>query len=80
MMNGESINISRKNITGTKIRTLRMKLGISQKQFAEMLNSNGLDITACTLCKIESGIRGISDIELWHIADVLNISINELFN
>lgn len=79
-MNGEAIILSKKNITGVKIRALRMKLGISQKQFAQTLNSNGLDITACTLCKIESGIRGVSDIELWHIAEVLNISINELFN
>lgn len=79
-MNGESSILSRKNITGLKIRALRSKLGISQKQLAEQLNADGLDITACTLCKIESGIRGITDIELWHIAGVLKVSINELFS
>jgi len=78
-MNGDAMILSRKNMTGAKIRTLRSKLGISQKKLAEMLNESGLDITACTLCKVESGIRGVSDIELWHIAAVLNVNINELF-
>lgn len=78
-MNGDTNILSRKNMTGTKIRALRSKLGISQKQLAEKLISSGLDITACTLCKIEGGMRGISDIELWHIAAVLNVSVNELF-
>ncbi len=70
---------TRKNITGENIRQMRTRLSISQKQLAELLNEKGLGITSCTLCKIENGTRGISDVELYILAQLFHVSVDQLF-
>ena len=75
----EVFNSSRKNIVGDNIRQMRSRLAISQKQLAALLNEEGLDITSCTLCKIENGTRGISDIELWMLAKLFRVSVDQFF-
>jgi len=78
-MNSECSNESRKNMVGANIRAIRSRLSMSQKQLAELIAESGLPMTSCTLCKIESGTRGISDIELWHIASVFHITVDKLY-
>ena len=69
----------RKNIVGENIRQMRTRLAISQKQLAALLNEDGLPITSCTLCKIENGTRGITDIELWRLAKLFHVSVDDFF-
>lgn len=76
----ENLISSRKNIVGENIRQMRSRLSISQKQLASLLNEEGLDITSCTLCKIENGTRGITDIELYILAKLFHVSIDRFFD
>jgi hypothetical protein len=39
----------------------------------------GCDITRSTLAKVEAQIRGVTDIELFVIARVLQVPINDLY-
>ena len=64
------------NISGRKIAMLRKKMvpKTSQRQFAEMLQLNGLDIDKNAIQKIEKGKRFVTDIELKTLAKVLKVS------
>lgn len=68
------------NICGKKIKQLRLKMKkkTSQRQLADMLVLQGLDIDKNAIQRIESGQRFVTDIELKVIANVLNTSYNEL--
>lgn len=66
------------NICGKNIYTFRKDLKISQRQFADLLQLNGLDIDKNAIQRIESGQRFVTDIELIVISKVLNKSYNEL--
>lgn len=70
------------NICGTKIKELRLQLPekTSQRKFADMLQLHGLDLDKNAIQRIESGERFITDIELIVIADVLNVSCDELLS
>lgn len=73
---------SRNNIAGKNIERLRksLKNKTSQREFAEMLQREGLDVDKNTIQRIESGARFITDIELKIIAEVLNVTCDDLLN
>lgn len=68
------------NICGQRIKELRKQLPEkpSQRQFADMLQLEGLDIDKNAIQRIESGKRFVTDIELCAIASVLNVSFDKL--
>lgn len=70
----------RNNIAGENIERLRksLKNKTSQREFAEMLQREGLDVDKNTIQRIESGARFITDIELKVIANVLNVTCDDL--
>jgi len=70
----------RNNVAGKNIERLRknLKSKTSQREFAEMLQREGLDVDKNTIQRIESGARFITDIELKVIADVLNVTCDDL--
>ena len=70
----------RNNIAGTTIQKLRkdLKNKTSQRQFAEILQREGLDVDKNTVQRMESGARFITDLELKIIADVLNVTCDDL--
>lgn len=68
------------NICGKNIYIFRKELKISQRQFADILQLNGLDIDKNAIQRIESGQRFVTDIELIVISKVLNKSYSELLN
>lgn len=55
-----------------------MEKKTSQRQLADMLVLQGLDIDKNAVQRIEAGQRFVTDIELKVIAQVLNTSYNEL--
>lgn len=59
---------------GTRIRELRMQMGLSQEKFAQKI---GMDRTY--FASVELGKRNISIVNIEKIANGLNISISELF-
>ena len=68
------------NVSGEKIAHLRKQLKekTSQRQFAEMLQRAGLDVDKNAVQGMESGRRFITDIEIKIIAEVLNVTFEEL--
>lgn len=72
----------RNNICGTRIKLQRQKLPgrVSQRQLADMLQIEGLDIDKNAVQRIENGQRFVTDIELKVIARVLHMRYEELLD
>lgn len=72
----------RNNICGEKIKILRKQMNpkTSQRIFAEKLQIAGLDLDKNAIQRIESGQRFVTDIELKAIAQILNVSCDELLD
>lgn len=70
------------NICGARIAEKRksIKPKMSQKKLADLLQIKGLDVDKNAIQKIESGERFVTDIELKFIAEVLEISYEELLS
>lgn len=64
-----------KEALGIRIRELRNKSGLSQEQFALLI-----DMDRTYLASVESGKRNISLENIKKIADGFNISLSELFD
>ena len=64
-----------KEALGIRIRELRNKSGLSQEQFALLI-----DMDRTYLASVESGKRNISLKNIKKIADGFNISLSELFD
>lgn len=68
-----------RNIVGGEIRRTRDVQGMSQQKLAAQVAVLGYDLTRGTLAKIEAGIRGISDVELFLISRVLKVEVQALY-
>ncbi len=66
------------NICGDKVYELRKGLKLSQRQLAEKLQINGLDVDKNAIQRIEAGKRFVTDIELVALSQVLNASLYDL--
>ena len=70
----------RNNLCGEQIARLRLKLGISQKKLADMLQLKGLDIDKNAIQRIEAGKRFVTDIELVYFSELFQVSFEELLD
>ena len=70
------------NVCGQKIKEMRINLPekTSQRRLAEMLQIAGLDIDKNGIQRIENGTRFVTDIELKKLAEVLNVSYQDLLD
>lgn len=68
----------RNNIVGVKIAELRKGLRISQRELADRLQINELDIDKNAVQRIESGQRFVTDIEIIALAKVFGVTAEEL--
>lgn len=66
------------NVCGKNMANIRKNMKISQRQLADMLQLNGLDVDKNAIQRIECGKRFVTDIELITISRVLNVSYEEL--
>ena len=67
------------NIVGRRIETLRKDKGISQKDFISRMQAMGCDINPTSYSKLEGQVRIATDKEIYVIAQILNISVDDLF-
>lgn len=67
------------NLVGKKIRRLRLERKMSQQQLSDRLETLAIYICRGSISRIEDCSRTVTDIELYGLAQVLNVSINELF-
>ena len=63
-----------KNISGIKLKELRNIAKMSQKQVAEKLQLEGIDLTEKEISKIEHNNRLVHDFELFAFAKIFNVS------
>lgn len=68
-----------KNIVGKNIERIRKSRGIKQKDFIAQMQSMGNDINPTSYSKLEGQLRTATDKEIYVIAKILEISMEELF-
>lgn len=66
-----------KNISGNKLKDLRKKCKMSQKELAEKLQLEGIDLTSKEISKIENNNRLVQDFELFAFAKIFKVSTDE---
>ena len=67
------------NLIGRKVEQLRKARKIKQKDFIAALQLEGLDINPTSYSKLEGQIRIATDKEVFFIAKVLNVPVQDLF-
>ncbi|KZL89399.1 helix-turn-helix domain-containing protein [Clostridium magnum] len=72
--------MNKKNITGKKIRLIRMQKGITQEQLAARLHVQGINMDRSNIPRIEHQTRELLDYEIKAIAIALDTSIEDLFD
>ena len=68
-----------RNISGNKLRELRMSVKMSQQELAEKLQLEGIDLTSKEISKIEMNKRLVQDFELFAFAKIFKVSA-DVFN
>ena len=67
------------NMVGNKIRKLRMEQKMSQQTLSDRLETMAIYICRGSISRIEDKQRTVTDIELYGLAKVLGVSIEDLF-
>ena len=67
------------NLIGANVEKMRKARGIKQKDFIAMLQVAGLDINPTSYSKLEGQLRNATDREVFYIAKILNVKMEELF-
>ena len=67
------------NMVGDKIRKLRTEQKMSQQMLSDRLETLAIYICRGSISRIEDKQRTVTDIELYGLAKVLGVSIEELF-
>lgn len=68
-----------KNWVGKRIAELRQERGMSQNDLAIQLQKCGLDVDKNAIQLLEHGHRYVRDMELYVIAKVFDVSMEDLF-
>lgn len=67
------------NLVGRRIEALRKERGIKQKDFIARMQTMGCDINPTSYSKLEGQVRIATDKEIYVIAKLLGVAIEELF-
>ena len=67
------------NMVGKNIEALRKKRGIKQKDFIAQIQTMGCDMNPTSYSKLEGQVRNATDREIFVIAKILGVSMEELF-
>jgi transcriptional regulator with XRE-family HTH domain len=67
------------NIVGPQLRRIRYQQGLTQPAFTAKCQLIGWDISRESVAKIESQLRGVSDLEVLRLAKALRVHFSVLF-
>lgn len=67
------------NMVGKNIERLRKERGIKQKDFIAKIQVEGCDMNPTSYSKLEGQLRSATDLEIYTIAKILNVKMEELF-
>lgn len=73
------INGKEMNMIGNKLRELRKKKGLSQQALSDKLEMMAIYICRGSISRIEDKQRTVTDIELYGLSKILDVSIESLF-
>lgn len=73
------IDGNEKNLIGKNVRKYRKKKKMSQRRLSEALELLGVYICRGSVSRVEDRTRTVTDIELYALAEVLGVSISDLF-
>ncbi len=68
-----------KNMVGGQVRKLRIERGWSQQMLSNKLETLAIYICRGSISRIEDKQRTVTDIELYGLAEILGVSIENLF-
>lgn len=68
------------NLVGDQVRKLRIARKMSQQTLSNKLEMMAIYICRGSISRIEDKQRTVTDIELYGLAEVLGVSIQDLFN
>ena len=68
-----------KNSVGKNIERIRKEKGIKQKDFIARIQIMGCDMNPSSYSKLEGQLRSATDKELYVIAKILGVTMEELF-
>ena len=74
------IDGTKMNLIGKNVAILRKKLKMSQQMLSNKLELYAVYICRGSISRIEDCSRTVTDIELYALAKVLNVKIEELFD
>ena len=66
------------NICGQRVAQFRKAMKKSQRELADLLQLEGLDINKNAIQRIEAGKRFVTDIELISLSRILKVSLDDL--
>jgi transcriptional regulator with XRE-family HTH domain len=75
----ERLKKKRLNVVGPQVRRIRYQQGLTQPAFSAKCQVIGWDISRESLAKIESRLRGVTDIEVLKLAKALRVHFSVLF-
>ena len=73
------IDGNRMNMVGENVRKYRLAQKMSQQALSDKLELLAIYICRGSISRIEDGLRTVTDIELYGIANVLGVSVMDLF-
>ena len=73
------IDGEKNNIIGENLGRIREQQKLSQQALSDKLETLAVYICRGSISRIENGQRTVTDIELAGLAEVLNVSLDELF-
>ncbi len=68
------------NVVGKNIERLRKERGIKQKDFISKMQTLGCNINPTSYSKLEGQFRSATDREIFVIAKILDVKIEDLFS
>ena len=73
------IDFEKTNIIGKNVKALRKKNKMSQQVLSNKMELLGVYVCRGSVSRIEDGSRTVTDIEIFALAKVLGVGINDLF-
>ena len=67
------------NLVGKNIEQLRKERGIKQKDFIAKMQVLGCDINPTSYSKLEGQVRSATDLEIYVVAKILAVPMEQLF-
>ena len=74
------IDGEKKNLIGKNLKNIRRRKKISQRQLSLKLELLGVYICRGSISRIEDYSRTVTDIELFAIAEALDVDVSELYS